>query len=537
MQRLSPFYYLDNFACMLRLLRERDHDLLLPAEHAFMQEFFDLPHEAQALTARVAARSVAVLPESSLCYPELSHSSHALTTLTALGWLRTDPVVTMEDLFGSLPLFTLATGFGLNPRRTLNKAQMLNQARELYPAAAALSQTHFRIREVLYQFVHGELCHRLCAQYFGTLGLDWSRYVLRDLGIRRYECVPFDAQSRPFRTRAEVQCFHQLEVCRQRLEAGNDPAAVIEGLLPQPPSACEWLQARYQNTAYRLAQRFERDGDLIAALALYRSIESPEAGARAGIVSRRQRGERPTPRPIKRLVPHFDLSVAGADEGSIERRVADELQRRETGSDVQVVENRLFNALFGLLFWRVLFEPVRGAFFHAFQSAPADLHGSRFRAHRESLIEEALASLRSGEYPRIMRQTLEQKRGLSNPWIAWRWLRSSMLDRALDCIPAPHLYAIFEWMLSDLQRHVSGFPDLIQFWPEQSRYRLIEVKLGADRLRDSQQRFLRHATSHDMPIVVCYVTAPASRAPKHKVTALRRRIAQQGQGCSLELFA
>ncbi len=217
--------------------------------------------------------------------------------------------------------------------------------------------------------------------------------------------------------------------------------------------------------------------------------------------------------------------------------MADELQHREPGSDVQVVENRLFNALFGLLFWRVLFEPVRGAFFHAFQSGPADLYGSSFRAHRKSLIGETLAALGSGDYPRIMRQTFEEKRGLSNPWIAWRWLRGSMLDRALDCIPAPHLHAIFEWMLSDLQRHVSGFPDLIQYWPDQSRYRLIEVKLGADRLRDSQQRFLQHTTSHHMPIVVCYVTAPASRAAKRKVTASQRRVAQQGAGCSLEMFA
>jgi hypothetical protein len=48
-------------------------------------------------------------------------------------------------------------------------------------------------------------------------------------------------------------------------------------------------------------------------------------------------------------------------------------------------------------------------------------------------------------------------------------------------------------------------PDLIQFWPQEQRYRMIEVKGPGDRLQDNQIRWLEYCTAHDMPVSVCYV--------------------------------
>jgi hypothetical protein len=48
-------------------------------------------------------------------------------------------------------------------------------------------------------------------------------------------------------------------------------------------------------------------------------------------------------------------------------------------------------------------------------------------------------------------------------------------------------------------------PDLIQFWPEQKTYRMIEVKGPGDRLQDNQLRWLEFCHEHQMPIAVCYV--------------------------------
>jgi len=530
-QPLPLFYYLEHFTAVLRLLRERDHDLLTPTESDFIHEFFRLPRQAQALIARMAARSKAVFCESSLRYPELSDLHRLLALLQAAGWINTDPVVTMPQLFAALPVSRLASGFGLKLNRTLNKGRMLRQAQEMYPGTSALSGTNFRIDEPLYQFVHAQLCRRLCAQYFGNHHQDWSQYLIADRGIRRYECVKFDAASRPFRIRQEIDSFHGIHLCAEMLDTDSS-AASAQVLLPQSPTTCDWLKQRHQSVAYRLAQRLERERELSSALALYRSIGSSEAVGRLRIVSRKLTGGRRGPGVSRHAVPHIDLSLSHGGEQKIEQRVASELERMEPACEVQVVENRLFNAMFGLLFWRVLFAPVRGAFFHAFQTSPADLYGAQFCDQRRSLLDESLDALHTGDYVRSMRETFKAKAGISNPWVAWWWLRPSMLERALECIPAQHLLAIFQWMLGDLRRNTTGFPDLIQYWPSEPRYRLLEVKLGADRLQGNQRQFLQYASHHDLPVSVCYVTAP-SLPPAAR---MRKSRAPPAVNVSLNLF-
>ncbi|HAB09157.1 MAG TPA: hypothetical protein DCE38_11965, partial [Alcanivorax sp.] len=49
-------------------------------------------------------------------------------------------------------------------------------------------------------------------------------------------------------------------------------------------------------------------------------------------------------------------------------------------------------------------------------------------------------------------------------------------------------------------------PDLIQFWPAQRRYRMVEVKGPGDRLQDNQRRWLDFFIARDLPVAVCQVT-------------------------------
>jgi hypothetical protein len=76
----------------------------------------------------------------------------------------------------------------------------------------------------------------------------------------------------------------------------------------------------------------------------------------------------------------------------------------------------------------------------------------------------------------------------------------------LHCIPAAHLSSIFKRMLSDLERNSSGFPDLVQFYPNERRYRFIEVKGPGDRLQDHQRRWMKHFAEHEIPAAVCHVS-------------------------------
>ncbi|MNP86424.1 VRR-NUC domain protein [compost metagenome] len=65
--------------------------------------------------------------------------------------------------------------------------------------------------------------------------------------------------------------------------------------------------------------------------------------------------------------------------------------------------------------------------------------------------------------------------------------------------------ACFQRILADIKANRAGMPDLIQFWPQERRYRLIEVKGPGDRLQDNQLRWLEFCARHGIPVEVCYV--------------------------------
>jgi hypothetical protein len=169
------------------------------------------------------------------------------------------------------------------------------------------------------------------------------------------------------------------------------------------------------------------------------------------------------------------------------------------------VENALINSLFGLLFWDAIFAPVPGAFFHPFQSAPVDLLEADFRARRAERVASSFAQLDSGAYRQTILAIFEAKHGLQAPFIAWKLITRELLCIALSCVPASHLRALFERLLADLQLNRTGLPDLIQFWPDEARYRMIEVKAPGDRLQDNQVRWLRFCAANDIPVSVCHV--------------------------------
>src|SRR5690606_40982448 len=102
------------------------------------------------------------------------------------------------------------------------------------------------------------------------------------------------------------------------------------------------------------------------------------------------------------------------------------------------------------------------------------------------------------------------KAGRQCTFVNWSVLNQGLLDQALHCIPAAHLRQWFVRLLADIPANRSGLPDLIQFWPDQKRYRMIEVKGPGDRLQDNQLRWLDYCGAHGLPVAVCYVRRDAA---------------------------
>lgn len=531
----NPFYYLENFQQVLDWVGARHGDLLNEAERAFLDRFPQLPRASRALLVRMVMRKGTLFRAGKLRYGEIGCPREAAAPLLAEGWVEASPLLDLDELFGLLTKGEIAQAFGLPAK--LRKDELLAALRERGDAPRALADWCPELDEQVFRLAIDELCERLRLMFFGNLRQDWSEFVLADLGIYRYEQVPFSAESRAFHCRRELDDYLHLQRCRERFEAGAAPDAVLAEI-PAEPYANPWLERRRGKLLFRLAQQHERDGNWPEALRLHAGNRYPEARQRCirmlercGQVEaalelalaaeaapeseaeaqqlerllprlRRTLGQPPAPRRQAPAIERLDLLLPQPAAG-VEWAVREHLDRPE--APVHYVENTLLNSLFGLLCWEAVFAPVPGAFFHTFHSGPADLTRPDFPERRRTLFERCLARLDDGSHREAILRTFAGKYGLQSPFVAWGLLDEPLLRLALACIPARHLRLVFERLLRDIKANRSGLPDLIQFWPDQARYRMIEVKGPGDRLQDNQCRWLDYALEHGIPVAVCYV--------------------------------
>lgn len=550
------FYYLENFRRILAWLRERYEDLLAPGERSFAGQFGNLPLPSAALLVRMITRRGDVFRSSRLVYPEIGCPRAAATALIAAGWVDPQPSL---DWIEWQRLFTKAELSELFevplPVRRLPKPQLMQYLQATRYAGHALS---LRCAErAVFRLNVASLCERLRILFFGNFRQDWSELVLTDLGIYRYESVAIDGQARAFRTRAEIDHFYSLYECREQLHAAAPPERVLE-LIPAALPDCEWIEARRRRLLLQTAHRMEREGQWAQALAAYRLCKEPVSQIRAARVLEKQgrwqeawdellgiapEEESESVRQLsdrirKRLRRRFELAdqlASGRPQERRRRRIhatpsrrvahawttfcieilppaepaaVESLAAQHLGSHaapVFYVENGLINSLLGLWCWEALFAPVPGAFFHPFQAAPADLLGRQFCRRREQQLAACRASLQSGEYRDRIRHSFREKVGLACPFIAWDLLTPELLDLALECIASQDLGRCFERILADIAANRTGLPDLIQFFPRERRYRLIEVKGPGDRLQDNQVRWLNFCAANGIEATECKV--------------------------------
>ena len=534
----SSLYYLSNFRTALTWLTERYGDLLATDEQSFITSFQILPISAQALLVRLLMRKGPHFRASKLNYAEIGAIGPAAAPLLTLGWLRSDAPLDLAELFSLLRKDELLACFGeARALRSARKAELLEHLGPHYPQQQSF-QCWIAGPEPLYSLTIGPLCDRLRLLFFGNLAQDWSEFVLADLGIYRYEQVEIGADARGFRCRRDIDDYLHLQQCRELFDAGLTSDEVLQAL-GDFASDNPHLHVRHSRLLFRLGQQLEREGSLEAAAALYARSQHGEARqrqvrvleklgtydvahdlARTALAAPRNAGEiqalqRCLPRLCRQLglprpqlhapapIGEFELQLLAAPHDSVEWQVQQHLH--DDSAPVFYVENTLVCSLFGLLCWEAIFAPLPGAFFHPFHAGPVDLHADDFRSRRQALFDRCLTLLDNGSHAEAIRATYAAKYGIVSPFVHWAVLTPELLDTALHCLPARHLRAWFERLLGDIRANRAGMPDLIQFWPAERRYRMIEVKGPGDRLQDNQKRWLQFCAEHGMPVEVCYV--------------------------------
>ena len=532
-------YYLRNFHTALNWVGERYADLLNAEELAFLADFQRCEQAAQALLVRMVMRKGEHFRASKLQYAEIGDPIAAARPLLERGWLSDQAALDAEAISALLRKDELLDVLPAAQRhRRLKKPELQALLCEAEPAARCFADWCPDLPEQVLSLTIQGLCDRLRLLFFGNLAQDWSEFVLAELGIYRYESVAISPQSRAFRQREDLQGYLHLYQLRESFAAGAELPPLLT-TLDAFASDNPYLLTRHARLRLQIAQHLEQQGDLAAALSLYQGCAQAEASwRRVRILEKNgefaaahalavqlstastdaellQRLYRALPRltrklglpPAQRTPPvveaRIDLQLPMPAQHSVEFAVREHFQQAD--APVYYVENTLLCSLFGLLCWPAIFAPLPGAFFHPFQSGPADLHSGEFKERRAEIFAACFAALDDGSYPAIMRRHFADKYGLQSPFVYWELLDETLLELALLCIPAAHLKVCFERLLDDIRANRAGMPDLIQFYPQQRRYRMIEVKGPGDRLQDNQKRWLAFCALHGLPVEVCYV--------------------------------
>src|SRR5690606_39147138 len=122
---------------------------------------------------------------------------------------------------------------------------------------------------------------------------------LADLGVFKYESVAFDASSRAFQTRADIDAYLALQACRQAMEEGGEAQALRQAI-----EACRspnpWLEKRRAKLLLRLGNACERAALWDEALLTYAQCGYPGARHRTiRVLERLERHEEALERALQ----------------------------------------------------------------------------------------------------------------------------------------------------------------------------------------------------------------------------------------------
>lgn len=543
---LPPRYYLDNFRQLCSVVEQRYGDVLKEHEWRWLNAFRTLKVEAQCLYLRLLMRVGPNFRSDRLTYGEIGDIAGSIAELGNADLMAQQDSLSLEQAFALYTREELAGVYAAElglPSGT-SKARLITGLDEADPEPTQLLQrmqvSYPGVIVTPLQAEHLQLFELL---FFGNRRQSLTDFILSDIGLFRYYNYSWRDSERYFSDRRAIDEYLELGGLGDLLEEITPLPAAEVGLqalalevlaiAPLHPSSLR----RYHRLCNRLGRELERAGELAAASQCYAQSQRHPARERrarikercedwAGAVScceeilaspwceaeleaanrilprvQRKLGVKPAPRR-RHDFPRRDLMLPPTDD-RVELAAAG--WYASEWPLVCYVENTLFNSLFGLAFWDVLFSDQPGVWFHPFQDAPADLYEPDFMQRRHTLFESRFAALSGPDREREILAAFHNYRGYRCRWVSWSHLNEELLRAALSCIPWSHLEPLWRRQLFDLQENRSGLPDLILLDPAQHRYCLAEVKGPGDALQDNQKRWLRFFAATGMPHEVTWV--------------------------------
>ena len=520
-------YYAENLLVVVRTVQRRYGDLLDPAELCFGTTILALPAPAQRLYARLIGRRGPLIREDRLAYVEIGDLQAALGCLEDAGLIERCPDAPPTVLCHLMRRPELEAMFApeLAHAPQSNKAERIAWVAARIPAAFL----RWRMRRAFAWLAIASSGHldlyRLL--FFGDRRQDLTTFVMRDLGVHRFERIELCRETRLFADRSTLTRYLELAAMQDEVAAlGKRPdletcSEQVLDLVARLRDEIDnrTLERRRSRVLNQLGRNLERAGaDQWALRCFGLSTVAParerrmrilhRLGDRAGVERLRRDvllnpestleadfATRFTRRGRRPAVPTTEIELETTPAMPIEQYAAGLCTA--SGGTAWHLENDLPMAVFALAYWSWMFAPIEGAFLHPFQVGPRDLYWPDFFATRANTCSDPLAGPLKARLKRMARA----KEGTANRLFSWHRCPREVIEAFVDAVPEADLRALLEIVRHDLAGKRSGFPDLTIVYGT-GRYEFVEVKGPTDQLQAHQHLWIQALCARGLPVRV-----------------------------------
>jgi VRR-NUC domain len=558
---LPPKYYLEYFQYLLNFVDKKYQHILSENELFFLKEFRALPEDAQCLFIRFCNRRGAFFRLEKLKYEEIKDIPTVCKTLTDKKFISSLAVAKPErmgellDIFNKKELLDLAQSASLKvaQKSQIKKEELIDflidhieftQLIEILSMSGQIVQVNYEAEVVMYRFL-----------FFGSRHTDMSEFVVRDLGYRQYQAFDEDKLVAQFNNRQEVED-------RLRVSLAKEDFHLMQENEISPPVIFTWFMDWHTQFATQLSEvalpsyeRFliqmgtylERKQYFDEAMQIFSMTQQPPARERKIRILHKQKYNEEALQLAEQILYNyynaseriFALDFIEKNKNTTTKKrhkksVTIELENAESillpidwkyqveagaiahyqaqGWHAAHTENYLWRALFGLLFWDIIFDTEALAIHHPLQRSPSDFYKPIFWEKRRNKLVERIDILNDTEAAlEFLHVIFLEKYQHTNPLVEWFPALWSWLEAMIRKLPAAGLKQILLEMAKNLRENTRGFPDLF-IWNTDS-YHFIEIKSPTDSLSNQQLFWIRFFATQQVKSQVVKVLWERHLAP------------------------
>ena len=527
---LPPRYYLTHFNEFLAFFNGASASLLRPQDRQFLEAFSALSEDEQCIVVRAAYRKHALCSVPSFHYEEIHNSLAVLESMKDSFWFGPISSADIDVICAVLPkpdLLVVLSEYestkGLKSKKKDDIAKrVLTNVNEFgwRPSSVDAHYTVFKGWPVL---------RYLMFLYFGHLNGKLSQFSMRDLGVMRTRQDAVNDQAR-FSDQANAQGAFFYATALKQLKDENVPSFSLSDMPHVEDTAAVALKDKY---LFKLGIAVLPD-DADQGLELL-SLSSSDAAAEKWVREAFKMGlKEEVKHRLETIIedPESDTLLLFAEDfyarkfdkkrtsyvtdmlrdakrkltldvnyiQSVEMGVIAHYQKHDIVA--QKTENHLWRALFGLLFWDLLFE--KDGVVSEFDRRPMSLRNNDFYQRFQPDIDERLLGIVTGEdLYQLVAKTAAVAYGKVNSVFMWY---SGILDPIrllLEHVNVKAVNALMLAMAKDFKRLKDGFPDLMIVGKNAIRFE--EIKSTGDQIRRNQLHTIRKMRECGFDVSICQV--------------------------------